>query len=119
EMYLAGQCQKEMFVAATSDPGERGTPEQIKAFRELKRRKELLKEKEKAVRSEPDQEDEDVEILTEHVEPKVKLEPPESQGEAASSSSKPKFLVKSKYPEDVTVRGHGQIWGSWYTIEEK
>ena len=38
----------------------------------------------------------DVEIVTANVEPRVKLEPSESQNEAASSGSKPKILVKSK-----------------------
>lgn len=30
-----------------------------------------------------------------------------------------RLLVKSQYPEDVSVRGHTAVWGSWYTMEEK
>mmetsp|Transcript_26646 Transcript_26646/g.50067 ORF Transcript_26646/g.50067 Transcript_26646/m.50067 type:complete len:253 (-) Transcript_26646:235-993(-) len=121
EMYLAGQSSKAMFIAPPG-PAEKGTPEQIKAFRELKRRKELLKEKsarQEAVASTED--DEDVEIVNVEIGTKVKVEPDESQkieGEA-SSSSQLTPMVKSKYPEDVTVGGHREIWGSWYTLDEK
>ena len=43
ELYLAGQSKSALFTAASSDQPQKGTLEQIKAHRELKRRKELLK----------------------------------------------------------------------------
>lgn len=102
EMYLTGQCNKEMFVTASSDAAERGTPEQMKAFKELKRRKELLKERARKPESEAE---EQVEILSTSGDPKVKLESSDLQSEAASSSSsRPKLLATSKYPEDGMFR---------------
>jgi len=123
EMYLTGQCNKEMFVTASSDAAERGTPEQMKAFKELKRRKELLKERARKPESEAEEQAGVVKVEILSGDPRVKLESSELQSEAASSAassnSRPKLLATSKYPEDVTVRGHEQIWGSWYTLEEK
>ncbi|CAK9053851.1 unnamed protein product [Durusdinium trenchii] len=155
EMYLAGQSKSAMFTAA-SETAQRGTLEQIKAHRELKRRKELLKVR---ARSPPHQlgpihrpslamviwrcpspqlegakqpkedKDEDVEIMDENYTgelPPVKMEEEDGEdgedgegGEGGGASSSRRILVKSKYPEDVLVRGHSQIWGSWFTLEEQ
>lgn len=123
EMYLAGQSKSAMFTAASASEGkERGTLEQIKANRELKRRKELLKEAKEAkdeAKEAKDAKDEEIEILEESFaspDPNVKLEDP---GEETGSAASSRTLVKSKYPEDVTVRGHSQIWGSWFTTDEQ
>lgn len=122
EMYLAGQSKSAMFTAASSSEGkERGTLEQIKANRELKRRKELLKEAKEAKDEAKEAKDEEIEILEEYLaspDPNVKLEEDAGEGTAGSAASS-RTLVKSKYPEDITVRGHSQIWGSWFTTDEQ
>ncbi|CAK9024288.1 unnamed protein product [Durusdinium trenchii] len=124
EMYLAGQSKSAMFTAA-SETAQRGTLEQIKAHRELKRRKELLK----GAKQPKEDKDEDVEIMDENYTgelPPVKMEEEDGEdgedgegGEGGGASSSRRILVKSKYPEDVLVRGHSQIWGSWFTLEEQ
>ncbi|CAL1148904.1 unnamed protein product [Cladocopium goreaui] len=146
EMYLAGQSKSAMFTAASSSEGkERGTLEQIKANRELKRRKELLKEAKEAKDEAKEAKDEEIEILEEYLaspDPNVKLEEDAGEGTAnsAGSAASSRTLVKSKYPEDwaglwpqkfgaagilgeyfqdITVRGHSQIWGSWFTTDEQ
>eukprot|EP00435_Cladocopium_sp_Y103_P059535 s994_g21.t1 len=123
DMYLAGQSKSAMFTAASASEGkERGTLEQIKANRELKRRKELLKEAKEAKDEAFEAKDEEVEILEESLaspDPNVKLEDDAGDGPAGSTASSSRTLVKSKYPEDITVRGHSQIWGSWFTTDEQ
>jgi len=118
EMYLAGQASHGGFVAAgASESTEKGSWEQIKANRELKRRKELLKQERANKEENKEDHDEDVEVVAMSEAPVTQEVPVKVKQEEEAEAKDLSTLVKSRYPEDVTVRGHNQIWGSWWTPE--
>jgi len=117
EMYLAGQASHPGFVhAGASESNEKGSWEQIKSNRVLKVRKEILKQ-ERANKEEDKEDDEDVEVVAVSEAPVTEEAPVKVKQEEEAEAKDLSKLVKSRYPEDVTVRGHNQIWGSWWTPE--
>eukprot|EP00441_Pelagodinium_beii_P041125 CAMPEP_0197634934 /NCGR_PEP_ID=MMETSP1338-20131121/10889_1 /TAXON_ID=43686 ORGANISM="Pelagodinium beii, Strain RCC1491" /NCGR_SAMPLE_ID=MMETSP1338 /ASSEMBLY_ACC=CAM_ASM_000754 /LENGTH=253 /DNA_ID=CAMNT_0043206891 /DNA_START=130 /DNA_END=888 /DNA_ORIENTATION=- len=126
EMYLAGQASHGGFVSAgTSESNEKGSWEQIKANRELKRRKQILREERAAKTEEAQEADDDVEVVEISEAPEAGEEKPGAEEEKVMKVKEEEAvaprdlskLVKSRYQEDVMVGGHKQVWGSWWTPE--
>lgn len=110
QMYLAGQATKgsDMLCAASSGAGQTQhlTKEQRLAFEEQRRRKSLLKE-ERLARDDQEEGDAEGELMGQE-----KAQPQLSEAELLAS------LAKSNYREDVHVKGHYAVWGSWYATED-
>lgn len=127
QMYLSGQGKASDLAAATAADAEamkkslsmHEKTEQRQQIDEQKRRRALVK-KEHAIKeglmpspspegspraSDDDEDDEDG------------AGAPQAGGTAAVSAERK--LAPSRYEEDVYVRGHRAVWGSWYSEDEK
>lgn len=146
DMYLAGQSGgSDLLFRGTADgdgPANGGKrSEKVKYFEEQKRRRVMVKDAQ-AARADrdgvpegqhgKDEEDDDVAIVGEVLKGEavgagVKVEDaaeapeapeaPEDLPPAPTPRALPRVMVKSRYEEDVHVRGHTSVWGSWYTTE--
>jgi len=114
QMYLAGQATKGtdmLFSSAVKGSSQHLTKDQRLAFEEQQRRKSLLKQ-EHAMREgrdaiEGDDVDEGCELLDNTMQQNL------SEAELFAS------LARSGYREDVHVKGHTSVWGSWYEREDE
>eukprot|EP00930_Biecheleria_cincta_P003955 TRINITY_DN104863_c0_g1_i1.p1 TRINITY_DN104863_c0_g1~~TRINITY_DN104863_c0_g1_i1.p1 ORF type:complete len:307 (-),score=66.23 TRINITY_DN104863_c0_g1_i1:38-895(-) len=123
QMYLSGQASSSDAIftsAGASDAGaERGTAEQQRAYKETKRRKQMLMVSKVAAAG---TEDDAILLETEGAKEELCTD----DGEAARPGDSRtvdlrdlRQMIKSKYPENVLVRGHSQIWGSWFERQEQ
>lgn len=100
QLYLAGQGKaSDLFSSASqADPTENllltggEKHEKRLAMEEEKRRKTQLKRDRTAL---------------------------EAEGDDLQTIDKKRSLAKSRYQEDVLVNGHHEVWGSWYSTDEK
>jgi len=105
QMYLSGQATKAtdfLSVAASSSASSvdgRGL-EQLKSAEETRRRKRQLKEEHAA------------QILG--IDSVAKTDDASTDGQGASGPQR--LLAKSRYREDLHVKGHTSVWGSWFAL---
>lgn len=125
QMYLSGQASSSdaiftSSVGASDAAAERGTVEQQKAYSETRRRKRKLMEFKTSAAAKEDAREAD-DILEQTEGPKEEL--CSVDGEATKASDLHavdlRQMLKSNYPENVLVRGHSQIWGSWFERQEQ
>lgn len=121
QMYLSGQGKASDIALAAAAQAEQNTKllsmsektEQKEAIDEQKRRKAMLrKERERSARDAN----------------QALAGSPEADGEdgsgdededTAAKGSDERIMARSRYEEDVRIRGHRSVWGSWYSEQEK
>jgi len=105
QMYLAGQATKStdfLSAAASSSASSvdgRGL-EQLKSAEETRRRKKQLKEEHAAQ-----------ELGTNSV-----ANPDDASADGQGDPGPQRLLAKSRYREDMHVKGHTSVWGSWFAL---
>jgi len=125
QMYISGQASSSdaLFtsdVRGSDDAAERGTAEQQRAYKETKRRKQMLRQSKLAAAATEDDKEADC-ILELAAESKEELDTVDEEAAGVSDIQTPDLrqMLKSSYAENVVVRGHSQIWGSWFERQEQ
>jgi len=112
QMYLQGQATKgtdSLYLPAVRVSGKQHLDKDQKmALDEQQRRKALLKQEKDARQDE---------AITDEADDACELV--ERTAQKAASEVDLASLAKSGYKEDVHVRGHESVWGSWYVIEDQ